>query len=134
MTVAEPLPTHAPVPPLAARVRAVGGSPVRDILAVTARPEVINFAGGLPAPELFDAKGVAAAFEAVLAEAPARALQYATTEGEPALRDALAVRTTARGRMALTGGLLASDADADADAADAAQVSPQAARDWGNCR
>ncbi|MGW0290093.1 aminotransferase-like domain-containing protein [Streptomyces tuirus] len=97
MTVAEPLPTHAPVPPLAARARGVGGSPVRDILAVTARPEVINFAGGLPAPELFDARGIAAAFEAVLAEAPARALQYSTTEGEPVLREALAARTTARG-------------------------------------
>lgn len=97
MTVAEPLPTHSPVPPLAARARAVGGSPVRDILAVTARPEVINFAGGLPAPELFDAEGIAAAYEAVLAEAPGRALQYSTTEGEPVLRDALAARTTARG-------------------------------------
>jgi 2-aminoadipate transaminase len=97
MTVAEPPPTRSSAPPLAARARAVGGSPVRDILAVTARPEVINFAGGLPAPELFDAKGIAAAYEAVLAEAPARALQYSTTEGEPALRDALAARTTARG-------------------------------------
>ncbi|MFE9027701.1 PLP-dependent aminotransferase family protein [Streptomyces iakyrus] len=97
MTVAEPPPTRSSVPPLAARARAVGGSPVRDILAVTARPEVINFAGGLPAPELFDAEGIAAAYEAVLAEAPARALQYSTTEGEPALRDALAARTTARG-------------------------------------
>ena len=97
MTVAESLPTHSHVPPLAARARAVGGSPVRDILAVTARPEVINFAGGLPAPELFDAEGIAAAYQAVLAEAPARALQYSTTEGEPALRDALAARTTARG-------------------------------------
>ncbi|MFE9111900.1 PLP-dependent aminotransferase family protein [Streptomyces collinus] len=97
MTVAAPPPTRSSVPPLAARARAVGGSPVRDILAVTARPEVINFAGGLPAPELFDAKGIAAAYEAVLAEAPARALQYSTTEGEPALRDALAARTTARG-------------------------------------
>ncbi|GAA2763853.1 PLP-dependent aminotransferase family protein [Streptomyces paradoxus] len=97
MTVAEPPPTRSSVPPLAARARAVGGSPVRDILAVTARPEVINFAGGLPAPELFDTKGIAAAYEAVLAEAPARALQYSTTEGEPALRDALAARTTARG-------------------------------------
>ncbi|MEV4786182.1 PLP-dependent aminotransferase family protein [Streptomyces tuirus] len=97
MTVAEPLPTHSAVPPLAARARGVGGSPVRDILAVTARPEVINFAGGLPAPELFDARGIAAAYEAVLAEAPARALQYSTTEGEPVLREALAARTTARG-------------------------------------
>ncbi|WP_447038125.1 aminotransferase-like domain-containing protein [Streptomyces sp. DSM 118878] len=89
--------TVAPVPALAARVAAVGGSPVRDILAVTARPEVINFAGGLPAPELFDAVGVAAAFQAVLTATPGRALQYSTTEGEPVLRTAIAARTAARG-------------------------------------
>ncbi|KUO05499.1 PLP-dependent aminotransferase family protein [Streptomyces sp. DSM 15324] len=91
--------TLAPVPPppLAARARSTGGSPVRDILAVTARPEVINFAGGLPAPELFDRQGVAEAFRHVLEETPAQALQYATTEGEPALREALAARTSARG-------------------------------------
>ncbi|MCW5253037.1 MULTISPECIES: PLP-dependent aminotransferase family protein [unclassified Streptomyces] len=87
----------APLPPLAARARSVGGSPVRDILAVTARPEVINFAGGLPAPELFDTEGIAAAYRAVLAGQPERALQYSTTEGEPVLRAALADRTTARG-------------------------------------
>ncbi|TQJ54857.1 aminotransferase-like domain-containing protein [Streptomyces sp. SLBN-115] len=87
----------ASVPSLAARVRSIGGSPVRDILAVTGRPEVINFAGGLPAPELFDREGVAAAFRYVLEEAPAQALQYATTEGEPSLREGLAARTTARG-------------------------------------
>ncbi|MFK0022312.1 PLP-dependent aminotransferase family protein [Streptomyces sp. NPDC090798] len=85
------------VPPLAARATAIGGSPVREILAVTARPEVINFAGGLPAPELFDAEGIAAAFRDVLAHEPERALQYSTTEGEPVLRAALAERTTARG-------------------------------------
>ncbi|MFI5873861.1 aminotransferase class I/II-fold pyridoxal phosphate-dependent enzyme [Streptomyces sp. NPDC051445] len=87
----------ASAPSLAARVRSIGGSPVRDILAVTARPEVINFAGGLPAPELFDREGVAAAFRHVLEETPAQALQYATTEGEPVLRERLAARTTARG-------------------------------------
>ena len=103
MTVTDPTSTSAPVPSLAARARTIGGSPVRDILAVTARPEVINFAGGLPAPELFDHEGIAAAFRDVLAEAPARALQYSTTEGEPALRTALAARTSARG--------LATDAD-----------------------
>lgn len=94
MTVA---PALAPVPPLAARARSIGGSPVRDILAVTARPEVINFAGGLPAPELFDAQGVAEAFGSVLARASAQAMQYSTTEGEPELRGALAARTAARG-------------------------------------
>ncbi|WP_406458681.1 PLP-dependent aminotransferase family protein [Streptomyces sp. NBC_01622] len=98
MAITESVPVPlAPLPPFAARARAIGGSPVRDILAVTARPEVINFAGGLPAPELFDATGIAAAYQAVLAETPARALQYATTEGEPVLRAALAGRTSARG-------------------------------------
>ncbi|MER6536849.1 aminotransferase-like domain-containing protein [Streptomyces sp. 900105755] len=87
----------AQLPPLAARSRTVGGSPVREILAVTARPEVINFAGGLPAPELFDREGIAAAFHTVLGEAPERALQYSTTEGEPALRQRLAARISARG-------------------------------------
>ncbi|OLZ60800.1 transcriptional regulator [Streptomyces sp. IMTB 2501] len=118
MTVAQPAPADttapahasflapAPVPPLAARVRRVGGSPVRDILAVTARPEMINFAGGLPAPELFDRDGIAAAFQEVLADTPAQALQYSTTEGEPALREGLAARITARGLPTTPDGLL----------------------------
>ncbi|MGW8972343.1 aminotransferase-like domain-containing protein [Streptomyces platensis] len=93
----------APVPGLAARAARTGSSPVRDILALTARPEVISFAGGLPAPELFDTEGLAAAFQHVLAEDPLRALQYSTSEGSPALRAAVAARTTARG--------LATDAD-----------------------
>jgi len=97
MTAVPSVSAPAPVPPLAARARSIGGSPVRDILAVTARPEVINFAGGLPAPELFDAEGIAEAFRTVLAQDAERALQYSTTEGEPALRAALAQRTTVRG-------------------------------------
>ncbi|MGW6058154.1 aminotransferase-like domain-containing protein [Streptomyces sp. NPDC055189] len=97
VTAAAPAATAAPTPPLAARAASVGGSPVREILAVTARPEVINFAGGLPAPDLFDKEGIAAAFRAVLTEQPERALQYSTTEGEPTLRTAIAERFSARG-------------------------------------
>ncbi|MFJ8336622.1 PLP-dependent aminotransferase family protein [Streptomyces sp. NPDC094437] len=88
---------RGPVPELASRVRSVGGSPVRDILAVVDRPGVVNFAGGLPAPELFDADGIADAYRAVFAGQAGRALQYATTEGEPVLREALAARTSRRG-------------------------------------
>ncbi|UNO41457.1 PLP-dependent aminotransferase family protein [Streptomyces sp. MST-110588] len=87
----------APVPPLAARAADTGGSPVREILALTARPEVISFAGGLPAGELFDAAGIAEAFRHVLTQAPQRALQYSTTEGDPGLRAAVAARATGRG-------------------------------------
>lgn len=100
----------APAPALAARTAEVGGSPVREILALTARPEVISFAGGLPAPELFDAEGIRAAFDAVLRESPQRVLQYSTTEGDPSLRAAVAARLTTRGlptdpeELLITGG------------------------------
>lgn len=75
-----------------------GSSPVRDLLALTERPEVISFAGGLPAPELFDQDGLRAAFAAALAEGAAtRSLQYAATEGDAELRLLLADLLTGRG-------------------------------------
>jgi 2-aminoadipate transaminase len=86
----------AGTPPLAARLRGVRSSPVREILALTERPGMISFAGGLPAPELFDAPGMRTAFAAALEDA-GRSLQYSTTEGDPALRAAVAARLTARG-------------------------------------
>jgi DNA-binding transcriptional MocR family regulator len=86
----------AGAPQVAGRLRGVRSSPVREILALTARPGVISFAGGLPAPELFDLDGLAAAFAAALADGP-NSLQYSTTEGDPALREAVAARLTARG-------------------------------------
>src|SRR5919108_3682072 len=86
------------MPPLAARLRDVASSPVREILALTERPGVISFAGGLPAPELFDAAGLREAYAAALTDANAgRSLQYSTTEGDPDLRVAIAARLTARG-------------------------------------
>src|SRR3954465_6227184 len=84
------------LPATAARLRGVRSSPVRDILALTARPGMISFAGGLPAPELFDGPGLSAAFAAALADA-GRTLQYSTTEGDPEPRAATAARLTARG-------------------------------------
>jgi 2-aminoadipate transaminase len=85
-------------PPLAARLRGVQSSPVREILALTERAGVISFAGGLPAPELFGAPALRAAFDAALQDAVAgRSLQYSTTEGNPALRAAVAARLTTRG-------------------------------------
>jgi 2-aminoadipate transaminase len=85
-------------PAIAARLRDVAGSPVREILALTQQPGVISFAGGLPAPELFDAPGLREAFAAALAdERFGRTLQYSTTEGDPQLRGAIAARHTVRG-------------------------------------
>jgi DNA-binding transcriptional MocR family regulator len=80
---------------VASRLRGVRSSPVRDLLALTQRPEVISFAGGLPAPELFDVDGWADAFAKAAGER--RNLQYASTEGDPALRALIAERMTRRG-------------------------------------
>ncbi|GLW30468.1 PLP-dependent aminotransferase family protein [Actinoplanes regularis] len=80
------------------RLANVASSPVRDLLALIERPEVISFAGGLPAPELFDVEGWRAAFDTVLSGAGARRhLQYAPTEGDLRLRGHIAARTTRRG-------------------------------------
>ncbi len=90
-----------PLPPLSARLADVRSSPVRDILKLTQRAEVISFAGGLPAPELFPAEMVAEAFVTALAPtAVAAALQYSTTEGDPQLRALLATRFEGRGLTA----------------------------------
>jgi 2-aminoadipate transaminase len=87
-----------PLPSLAAQLADVRSSPVRDILELTQRDEVISFAGGLPAPELFPAELIAGAFASALAPtAAARALQYSSTEGDPLLRELLAQRLTLRG-------------------------------------
>jgi 2-aminoadipate transaminase len=82
----------------ARRLAGVASSPVRDLLALIARPEVISFAGGLPAPELFDLDGLRAAFDRVLSAPGGRQhLQYAPTEGNADLRELVAARMTARG-------------------------------------
>ncbi len=73
----------------------VASSPVRDLLALTSRPEVISFAGGLPAPELFDLDGLRAAYAEALQDRSV--LQYAPTEGNPALRSLICDRLTGRG-------------------------------------
>ncbi len=73
----------------------VASSPVRDPLALTSRPEVISFAGGLPAPELFDLDGLRAAYDEVLRDRSV--LQYASTEGNSTLRGLICERLTGRG-------------------------------------
>ncbi|MCK9877476.1 PLP-dependent aminotransferase family protein [Frankia sp. Ag45/Mut15] len=90
-------PTVAAPVALAARASRLRTSPVRDLLALTADPELISFAGGLPAPELFDAEGLRRSYAEVLVERPREVLQYSTSEGDPALRAVLADRLTRRG-------------------------------------
>jgi 2-aminoadipate transaminase len=96
-----------PLPALAAQLADVRSSPVRDILELTQRDEVISFAGGLPAPELFPAELIAGAFSTALGPTvAARALQYSATEGDPLLRELLAQRLTLRGLPADAGEIL----------------------------
>ena len=64
-------------------------SAIRELLKVIARPDIISFAGGLPAPELFPSKEVADILQDVMARTPKEALQYGTTEGQMALKSEL---------------------------------------------
>lgn len=79
----------------AARTQQMKRSTVREILKLTAKPEVISFAGGLPAPELFPVERIREATDTVLAERGQEMLQYSTTEGMPELRALIAQRLSA---------------------------------------
>ncbi|HVU34215.1 MAG TPA: PLP-dependent aminotransferase family protein [Opitutaceae bacterium] len=72
-------------------------STIREILKVTAQPEVISFAGGLPAPELFPIQAVHAATDRVLTEAGPASLQYGPSEGYLPLREWIAAEMQRRG-------------------------------------
>ena len=65
----------------ARRTQGMKSSAMRDLMAITARPEVISLAGGLPDTSCFPAEDVAALMARVAADASARALQYGPTEG-----------------------------------------------------
>jgi len=80
----------------ASRMAALKTSEIREILKLTLRPEVISFAGGLPAAELFPAHEMAEVSAEVLDTAGGSALQYSTTEGDPGLRRAIADRMRAQ--------------------------------------
>ena len=78
------------------RISRTKASEIREILKVTQNPEIISFAGGLPAPELFPVDGVKKADAAVLDENGMTALQYTTTEGYDPLRTWIAERLNRR--------------------------------------
>jgi len=76
----------------AERTERMRASDIREILKVTAQPDVISLAGGLPAPELFPVDEYRRAFEWVLETDGAQALQYGPSEGYRPLRQLLAER------------------------------------------
>ena len=65
----------------ASRTRVMKSSAMRDLMAITARPEVISLAGGLPDTSTFPPESFAAATRRIAEESCARALQYGPTEG-----------------------------------------------------
>ena len=71
----------------ALRTHHMAGSTIRELLKLTQRPDIISFAGGLPAPELLPIDQVKVASDTVLSELGQQALQYSTTEGYPPLRE-----------------------------------------------
>jgi len=81
----------------ALRTQGMRSSAIRELLKVTAEPEVISFAGGLPGADLFPLDEFRRAYERVMGEHGPAALQYSTTEGERPLREMIARHTSRYG-------------------------------------
>ena len=64
-------------------------SVIRELLKLLTTPDIISFAGGLPAPQTFPVEGLRSAADKVFRERPSEALQYGTTEGDNELKDQL---------------------------------------------
>ncbi len=77
-------------PRLAHRTTRMKSSVIRELLKFTQLPEVISFAGGLPAPELFPVREFEEACRHILRNEGEIALQYGPTEGYPPLKQWLA--------------------------------------------
>ncbi|HEU0230459.1 MAG TPA: PLP-dependent aminotransferase family protein [Burkholderiaceae bacterium] len=90
--------TSSPPSPLfSQRARKLTGSAIREILKITQRPDIISFAGGLPAPQGFPVEELHTAFDRVLSSSAQVGLQYGPTEGYQPLREWVAQDMVARG-------------------------------------
>ncbi len=76
-------------PHLAARTEEMKSSAIRELLKLTQQPDIISFAGGLPAPELFPLREIEEACNYILRSNGPRALQYSATEGYRPLKEYL---------------------------------------------
>jgi 2-aminoadipate transaminase len=81
----------------AQRTKVMRSSAMRDLMALTERPEVISLAGGLPDTSTFPPDSYAALMGTVAARSCAQALQYGPTEGLQAIKDCIAAVMTAEG-------------------------------------
>lgn len=64
-------------------------SVIRELLKLTAKPEIISFAGGLPAPDTFPKDDLKAVLNEIMENESDFVLQYGTTEGDMILRKRL---------------------------------------------
>jgi 2-aminoadipate transaminase len=81
----------------AQRTQKMTSSAIREILKLTDQPDVISFAGGLPAPDVFPVEAFADACQRVLHDHGPQALQYSVTEGYVPLREMIARFTNRSG-------------------------------------
>jgi len=84
----------------ASRTRVMTSSAMRDLMAITARPEVISLAGGLPDTSTFPPETFAAVTNRIARESCARALQYGPTEGLEETKACIAEVMAAEGMRA----------------------------------
>lgn len=70
----------------ASRTSRIKSSEIRDLLAVTARPDIISLAGGLPDTESFRMEKITEATREVMNREGAAALQYGPSEGHEGLK------------------------------------------------
>jgi len=83
----------------AARTKVMRSSAMRDLMAITARPEVISLAGGLPDTSTFPPKSFAAQMTRIAQESAAEALQYGPTEGFEETKDCILEVMAAQGML-----------------------------------
>ena len=81
----------------AQRTQRMKSSAIRELLKLTEDPEIISFAGGLPAPEVFPVEEFVEACTKVLRENGPTALQYGATEGYTPLLEMIARHTSRLG-------------------------------------
>src|ERR687893_839333 len=90
----------------ARRTQVMKSSAMRDLMAVTARPEVISLAGGLPDTSTFPAEDFSALMTRVGVDDAARALQYGPTEGLDEVKECIVEVMEAEGMEVETDDLL----------------------------
>ena len=81
----------------AQRLKSVHSSAIRELLKIVQNPEIISFAGGLPAPDVFPVERFREACSKVLETNAKTALQYGATEGYEPLREMIARHTSRYG-------------------------------------